>query len=139
MTPQRTSATTAIRPYARRAALPLGAAAAAAVLAACGSATPASGDVRPGAADGDAIQVIAVDNNFAPAVLKLEAGEPVTIELRNDGDTPHNLVIDDLDVSTGTLEPGDVVTATFTAPRDPARFVCTFHPGMAGEIRVAAG
>ncbi|MGH3440476.1 MAG: cupredoxin domain-containing protein, partial [Nitriliruptorales bacterium] len=61
------------------------------------------------------------------------------VEVRNDGGTPHNFVIEDLDLSTGTIEPGEVVTATFEAPDGPIRFVCTFHPGMDGEIRVAAG
>lgn len=126
------------RRSAMRAAVLVVGAAVAAVLSACGASTP-SGDVRMGSADGDAIEVVAIDNAFEPAVLELEAGEEVTIEISNDGAAAHNLVIDELDLSTGTLKPGDVATATFVAPDGPVRFVCTFHRGMDGEIRLATG
>jgi plastocyanin len=37
-------------------------------------------------------------------------------------------------MSTGTVEPGDAVTATLTVPAGTTAFYCTFHPGMDGEI-----
>lgn len=109
-------------------------AAAALLLAACGRPTPASGDVRAGAADGDAIEVVALDNEFDPATLELVAGSEVTIEVTNDGEQPHNLVIDDLELSTGTLEPGEVATATFTVPDSAVTYYCSLHHGMTGEL-----
>lgn len=109
------------------------------MVAGCGRAQPASGDVRPGAAEGDAVEVVAVDDVFEPLVLEIEAAGEVTVEVRNNGNKVHNLVIEDLDLSTGTIEPGQAVTATFTAPESPVSFVCTFHPGMDGELRLVTG
>jgi plastocyanin len=51
----------------------------------------------------------------------------------------HTTWSDDLDLSTGTLDPGEVVTATFTVPTSAVTFYCSFHPGMDGELRPAAG
>lgn len=108
---------------------------AALTIAACGGPTSASGDVRPGAAEGEAVEVIALDNEFEPSVLELEAGTEVTIEVDNQGQVPHNLVIDEIGLSTGTLDAGDVATATFVVPDGSVTFFCSFHPGMKGELR----
>lgn len=97
----------------------------------------ASGDVATGPADDGAISIVATDNAFSPDALDLEPGTAVTLEVTNEGDTAHNLVIDELDLSTGTIDPGAVVTATFTVPDEPVEFVCTFHPGMSGQVTPA--
>lgn len=122
---------------AARSLPPAVAALAAVALAACGGPTPASGDVRTGPADGEAVEIVAVDNEFQPSTLELEPGTEVTVEVTNQGDQPHNLVIDDVHLSTGTLETGDVATATFTVPDGTVTFHCSFHPGMTGEIQPA--
>jgi plastocyanin len=93
-----------------------------------------SGDVQDGEAGADAIEVVLQDNEFGPDVLRLEAGTEVTVEVRNDGSSGHNFTIDELDLSTGTVEPGQIVTATFEVPNGTTGFHCTFHPGMDGEI-----
>ena len=93
-----------------------------------------SGDVRDGEAAGDAVEVTLRDDAFAPDVLELTPGADVTVEVRNDGGDGHNFTIDSLDLSTGTVEPGQVVTATFVVPDGTTGFRCTFHPGMDGEI-----
>ena len=93
-----------------------------------------SGNVRDGKAGAAAIEVTLQDDEFAPEVLRLEAGTEVTVEVRNDGSSGHNFTIDELDLSTGTVEPGRVVTATFEVPIGTTGFRCTFHPGMDGEI-----
>lgn len=118
---------------------PAAAALAALALAACGGPTPAAGDVRTGPADGEAIEIVAIDNEFQPSTLELEPGTEVTVEVTNRGDQPHNLVIDDVGLSTGTLETGDVATATLTVPDATVTFHCSFHPGMTGEIQPLAG
>ena len=51
-----------------------------------------------------------------PDDLSLKAGTEVDVEVRNEGSDGHNFTIDELDLSTGTVEPGQVVTATFTVP-----------------------
>lgn len=94
----------------------------------------ASGTIATGPTDGDAIAIRATDNAFGPDEVEAAPGTEVTVEVANDGDTPHNLVIDEIDLSTGTLDPGEVVTATFTVPDEPVEFVCTFHPGMTGRL-----
>jgi plastocyanin len=75
-----------------------------------------------------------IDQEFEPTQLELEAGSEVEIQVTNDGDQVHNFTIDDLDLSTGTMESGDVMIATFTVPEGTTEFHCTFHSGMDGEI-----
>lgn len=108
--------------------------AAALLLTACGGGVAASGDVQMGPAEGDAIEVVALDDEFDPATLELDAGSEVTVEVTNRGERPHNLVVDDLELSTGTLEPGDVATVTFTVPESAVTYRCSFHRGMDGEL-----
>lgn len=103
-------------------------------LAACGGSVPASGEVAPGPAEGEAVSVIARDNVFEPATLALEPGSEVTVEVTNEGATAHNFVIDEVDLSSGTLAPGDVAAATFAVPDEAVSFYCSFHPDMTGTI-----
>ncbi len=93
-----------------------------------------SGDVRQGAGGADAVKVVMHDDEFDPDGLQLQAGTDVQVEVRNEGSQGHNFTIDALDLSTGTVEPGQVVTATFTVPTGTTGYHCTFHPGMNGEI-----
>ena len=93
-----------------------------------------SGDVHEGAAGSDAAEVVVQDDAFVPDDLNLEAGIEVDVEVRNEGSNGHNFTIDALDLSTGTVEPGQVVTATFVVPNGTTEHHCTFHPGMRGEI-----
>lgn len=123
----------------RKGSLVLASIALAFAVTACSGEIPASGEVEPGAADGEAIEVVALDNEFEPAVLQPEPGTQATIEVDNQGDRAHNLVIDELDLSTGTLESGEVATATFTVPDTTVTFYCSFHPGMEGQIQPATG
>jgi plastocyanin len=93
-----------------------------------------SGDVHEGATGSDAVEVVLQDDAFVPDDLSLRAGTEVDVEVRNEGSNGHNFTIDALDLSTGTVEPGEVVTATFTVPSGTTEYHCTFHPGMRGEI-----
>jgi plastocyanin len=104
------------------------------LLGACNRQVAASGDVTVGRAPGDAIKVVAEDNEFRPVEIKGTAGEEVTVEVTNQGDSPHNFVIKELDVSSGTMESDKVVTMNFTMPDARTEFVCTFHGGMTGEL-----
>jgi len=101
-------------------------------LAAC--ARERSGDEHEGAAGSDAVEVVVQDDAFVPDDLSLKAGTEVDVEVRNEGSNGHNFTIDSLALSTGTVEPGQVVTATFTVPNGTTEYHCTFHPGMRGEI-----
>jgi plastocyanin len=107
---------------------------AASFLGACSRQVAASGDVKVGQAAGDAIKVVAEDNEFKPDEIRAGAGEEITVEVTNDGDSPHNFVIKELDVSSGTMESDKVVTMKFKMPDAKTEFVCTFHGGMTGEL-----
>jgi plastocyanin len=113
----------------------VGALAAVALLGACGRAVEASGNVSRGPAAAAAVKLEAKDNEFRPGVIKAKAGEPVTVQVTNQGEADHNFVIPALDVSTGTLKPGEVATATFVMPNATTEFVCTFHGGMKGDLQ----
>ncbi len=103
------------------------------VLAACAGAE-LSGNVGEGPGGPDAVEVVMVDSVFEPNRLELEAGTDVTLEVTNDGDTGHDFTIDSLDLSTGVIEPGGVMTATIAVPDGTSQFRCTLHGGMEGEI-----
>jgi plastocyanin len=93
-----------------------------------------SGDVQDGGGGPDAVAVTLHDDEFSPDVLRLRAGTEVQVEVHNEGSNQHNFSIDSLNLSTGTVEPGNVVTAAFTVPNGTTEYHCTFHPGMSGEI-----
>jgi plastocyanin len=82
------------------------------VVTACSS-TPRSGNVHAGSGGPDAVEVTLHDN---------------------EGSNQHTFTIDELDLSTGTMKSGDVVTAMFTVPDGTTEFQCTFHSGMNGRI-----
>ena len=107
---------------------------AALALAGCGRAAPASVHVRTGPASGDAVRVAARDNAFSPETIAVEPGSETTVEVRNEGEAAHNLVIEELGVSSGTIQPGQTVTMTFQAPVETLTYVCTFHRGMTGKL-----
>jgi plastocyanin len=105
-------------------------------LASCGLGESAAGDVQSGppAAGVDAIQLAMNDDVFMPEVLQVPADTPVTLEITNEGSENHNFTIEDLNVSTGPMEPGDIVTVTFTAPAGNTEYICTWHGPMVGHL-----
>ena len=108
-----------------------------------GSETPAS--EAPASADAEAISVSVMDFMIEPADLEV-AGPTVTIDVTNDGPTPHNLTVRDEagDVLMGTedLSAGD--TATISAQLEPGEYTifCALpgHEslGMSGTLTVTA-
>lgn len=65
---------------------------------------------------------------------ELDPGERISVEVTNEGNSGHTFTIDALDLSTGTVAPGEVMTATFTVPEDATTFDCTFHGEITGTI-----
>jgi plastocyanin len=94
----------------------------------------AAGDVRPGPGGQDATQIVMQDDTFQPESVQVDAGVPATFELRNAGQSNHNFTSTDLNVSTGPMEPGGIVTVTATVPAGATQFVCTWHTGMVIEV-----
>ena len=114
--------------------LALAAALSAVLLAACASNSEPSGQVAQRAGGRNAVEVVADDGAFTPKRLELKAGQEVTVDIVNEDDVPHDFAIEELDLNTGTIEPGDVASATFTLPEHPIDFACTFHSEMTGRI-----
>jgi plastocyanin len=71
---------------------------------------------------------------FEPSTLRVKTGEEITVEVSNEDDTAHDFAIESLDLNTGTIEAGEVSTATLTVPKGGQEFVCTFHPEMKGRL-----
>lgn len=104
------------------------------LLGACGASLEAAGDIQPGSASTDAVPVEMQDNVFLPEEVRAKPGEEIALEIINSGRTVHNLVIDDLETSSGLVEAGEVVTATIVMPESETEFVCTLHRGMTGRL-----
>ena len=89
-------------------------------------------------AGGPTLSVSALDNFYRPKQLRVPAGEEVTIELTNDGNTVHTFTVPALDVDTGDVGSGDSETVTLTVSKD-TEFVCTIHDesdNMVGKLVV---
>lgn len=76
---------------------------------------------------------------FKPTVITGSANQSITLEVKNEGTTPHNFSIDAQHVNV-TLEPGKSQEVTVTFPvSGTVEFYCSIHRslGMAGELEVA--
>lgn len=101
--------------------------------AACGGDDdPADGGMNAGGGGG--VQVSAVDNEFDPSTLEVPAGGDVEVSFTNDGENPHTFTVSDLDVDTGTVEPGGSASVTIPAIESDTEFVCLVHPEMKGTL-----
>jgi plastocyanin len=103
------------------------------VLGSCMRSDP-SGDVGNGRARGEAVDILALDNSFEPSTIEAEAGEEITVQIENIGDSAHDFEIEELDVNTGTIGSGKLAHATFEVPDGTTEFVCSYHGGMSGRI-----
>ncbi len=85
---------------------------------------------------GPTVDLTAKDFEFDPTALTSEAGREVTIVLTNDGDTEHNITIEDLDVDKDA-EPGETGQAKITPDAGSYDFHCKYHPNqMTGTLTV---
>jgi plastocyanin len=79
--------------------------------------------------------------SYNPSSISLKAGEGVRLTFNNVGTVPHNLVIDELGVTTKTIDPGESDTVEFTATDSGSyTFYCSVDShrarGMEGELMV---
>ena len=87
-------------------------------------------------------QVGASSFEFTPAVLNVNPGDRVTIELTST-DVVHGLYLDGYDLQV-TSDPGQTASLTFVADRNGSfRFRCSvtcgdLHPFMIGKLRVGS-
>ncbi len=100
------------------------------------TATPAGGDA-------DAIEMVMTEFAFAPADLQAPAGQPIVIDLVNEGAVEHNLTIDDAGASAD-LAAGESGSVSFEGlAAGSYRFYCSIpghaEAGMEGTLEVGEG
>jgi plastocyanin len=101
----------------------------------CGTAGSPAGPSSPATVPGTAvtINVVAVNGSqsFSPNPATLPAGQMIV--WHNVDTTIHRMVLDDLSIDTGVLQPG-----AFSSPMALTRtggYHCTIHPEMVGTIK----
>ena len=80
------------------------------------------------------------DDYFEPTVLEGEPGQVLTLELKNEGGSEHNLTISELDIDQD-VEAGETANVEVTFPETGTlTFFCKYHrgSGMAGAFRTAS-
>jgi plastocyanin len=86
------------------------------------------------------VEVELDDDYFEPTVLEGTPGQRITLELKNEGGSEHNLTIGELMIDQD-VEPGDEAEVEVTFPDSGIlTFFCKYHrgQGMAGAFRVAS-
>ena len=82
------------------------------------------------------------DFYFQPTTLKGEAGKPLQVALKNEGQASHTFTIDSLSIDQ-TVKPDETMTITVTPKAGgDLPFYCRFHKasnGMQGTITVSGG
>jgi signal peptidase I len=83
----------------------------------------------------------AFEYGFDPSTLVVNEGDRVNLRIVNEGNTPHNFIIDELGVESDIINPGDSAVVEFTADK-VGQFIyyCSIpehrEQGMWGEIMV---
>jgi plastocyanin len=112
----------------------------AAILSACGSEGDGSGSAAV-EANGETVEVAAVDNSFTPKEATIAAGTEVVWD--NRGRNDHNIIPEDPEadwrVEVEAFRPGDTASHVFLEP-GTYRYYCSIHGtvdvGMPGVIVV---
>ena len=82
------------------------------------------------------------DFYFQPTTLEGEAGKPLQVALKNEGQASHTFTIDSLNIDQ-TVKPGETMTVSVTPKAGgDLPFYCRFHKasnGMQGTITVSGG
>jgi uncharacterized cupredoxin-like copper-binding protein len=108
-----------------------------------GGATQASTTAGGGGGGGQTVNMSAVDFKFNPSDATVNSGD-VTFNLKNDGQQPHSLEIEDVNGQDqeieGDIGPGQSGTLTVNLPAGKYEFYCPVDGhkamGMEGEITV---
>ena len=135
----------ALRRAASRPAAALTAVLLAGALAACAGSgggsddAPAAPVAASGSPDDQSITVLGTEGlEYEPATITAAPGS-LTITLAVQAGPPHDLVFDDDELpSIGTVAEGEQGSATYAFEgAGTYDFVCTFHPGMQGQVVVS--
>lgn len=107
------------------------------MLVACAGAAPAPA-MKPVAADGSAISIVASHMQFVQRDLMVPAGTAFTIEFDNRDSEPHNIAISG--ATQASVFKGEIVSATTVSYSVPAlaagryTFICDVHTDMRGSM-----
>jgi plastocyanin len=85
-----------------------------------------------------ATRVTIVDFSYAPAAITAKAGQPVTLEVTNSGQSAHTFTITGV-VDSGSIGAGQSKAVTFTpSSAGSLQFFCTIHGAsvMSGKLTV---
>lgn len=87
------------------------------------------------------ITVTAKEFSFSPASISLKVGDKVKLTLKNEGKMEHNFVIDELEVETVMVGPGEEDTVEFEVTEEmQATYYCSVGShrqlGMEGKLIV---
>jgi len=81
-----------------------------------------------------------IDINFDPKEVTIPANTDVTVKLVNKGATAHNFNIDQLNVHSGDIQPGQTGSVTINAPAGDYQYYCNIpghkEAGMVGTLHV---
>jgi uncharacterized cupredoxin-like copper-binding protein len=106
------------------------------------AATPNAGgeeQAAAGQAVGESVEVVSHDIFFEPAELSIPADSDVTVQLPNEGVTPHNFSIDELGISVD-IAPGATEETVINAPAGEYEYYCNVpghkQAGMVGTLTV---
>lgn len=114
-------------------------------LAACGGADDAGDDApatpvaADGAPDAQTVTVLGTEGlDYEPSAVTAAVGT-LTLTLTNEGGPPHDLVFSDESLpEIGAVSEGEEQSATYVFEgAGTYDFVCTFHPGMEGQVVVS--
>ncbi|HEY7032357.1 MAG TPA: PQQ-binding-like beta-propeller repeat protein [Thermomicrobiales bacterium] len=93
-----------------------------------------------GGQQGNAQTVTMVDIAFQPNALTIPANTDVTIQLTNQGASVHTFDIDQLNIHTGDVQPGQSTSVTINAPAGTYQYYCSIpghkEAGMVGTLTV---
>jgi plastocyanin len=96
--------------------------------------TTTATDTTAGGGGAGATELVARDFQFDPAELSAPSGA-TTIEVSNEGGSPHTFTIDDLGVDQ-EVQPGSSAPVEVTVPESgEAVFYCRFHGSPTGGMR----
>lgn len=76
--------------------------------------------------------------SFSPNVLQASPGEVIMVKLTNRGKTAHNFVVDELNIDSGLLSPGETKTITITAPNQSDTYAVYCGVGNHRDLGMAA-
>jgi len=109
-----------------------------ATMAGTETATPVGSNACGPAAGQMTIEMI--DINFNPKELTIPANTDVTINLTNNGVSPHNFNVDELNVHSGDYAAGQTGTVTINAAPGSYQYYCSIpghkEAGMVGTLTV---